>query len=462
MNINETFRYLNIGLPEDILRHKMKGDFSKAITLIDQRLRKGNLPEELKKCMTVQREMIQRLPLDYPYTREEAIQIAQEQIPDFTEEEFDERVEEGKIGWIYVDGQMHFFNRFFETLCKVEAGFAKRAGITVAGVESAGKDSEETNRLNKCMNTMKTKGYMKNRIRIRAKVKVKDEEFQSGMFVRVHLPLPVACEQQSEIQIEKVFPENGKISPESAPQRTICWEEYMEENHEFLVEYSYVHKATYHDLSEKKCAADQPKFYLQEEAPHIVFTPYLKALTESVTDGAKDSLEKAQRIYDFITKNMKYTFMPAYFVLENIAEMCARNFTGDCGVFTLLFITMCRCAGVPAKWQSGLAAEPDFCGGHDWAQFYVAPYGWLYADTSYGISAVRAENEERRQFYFGNLDAYRMVANSEFQAPFTIEKMHWRADPYDNQVGEIETDKKGLSFEEYERSKEILLCEEIE
>ncbi len=542
MNINETFRYLNIGLPEDILRHKMKGDFPKAIALIDQRLRKGNLPEELKKCMIVQREMIQRLPLDYPYTREEAIQIAQEQIPDFTEEEFDERVEEGKIGWIYVDGQMHFFNRFFETLCKVEAGFAKRAGITVAGVESAGKDSEETNRLNKCMNTMKTKGYMKNRIRIRAKVKVKDEEFQKGMFVRVHLPLPAACEQQSEIQIEKVLPETGKISTESAPQRTICWEEYMEENHEFLVEYSYVHKATYHDLSEKKCDENQPEFYLREEAPHIVFTPYLKALTESVTDGAKDSLEKAQRIYDFITKNMKYmeenheflveysyvhkatyhdlsekkcdenqpefylreeaphivftpylkaltesvtdgakdslekaqriydfitknmkyTFMPAYFVLENIAEMCARNFTGDCGVFTLLFITMCRCAGVPAKWQSGLAAEPDFCGGHDWAQFYVAPYGWLYADTSYGISAVRAENEERRQFYFGNLDAYRMVANSEFQAPFTIEKMHWRADPYDNQVGEIETDQKGLSFEEYERSKEILLCEEIE
>lgn len=462
MNINETFRYLNIGLPEDILRHKMKGDFAKAIALIDKRLASNRLTEALRKCLIVQREIIKRLPFDYPYTKEEALKVAQEAIPDFTEEEFDERVEEGKIGWIYVDGEMHFFNRYFETLCKVEEGFAKRAGIKVVGVESAGKEAEEKNRLNLCMKKMKTKGYVKNRIRIRASVKVKQENFESGMFVRVHLPLPAACEQQSEIQIEKIFPENGKISPESALQRTICWEEFMEENHEFLVEYSYVHKATYHDLSEKKCEENQPEFYLQEEAPHIVFTPYLKALTESVTAGAKDSLEKAKKIYDFITNNMKYTFMPAYFVLENIAEMCARNFTGDCGVFTLLFITMCRCAGIPARWQSGLTAEPDFCGGHDWAQFYVAPYGWLYADTSYGISAVRAENEERRQFYFGNLDAYRMVANSEFQAPFTIEKEQWRADPYDNQVGEIETDQKGLSFEEYERRKEVLLCEEIE
>ena len=66
------------------------------------------------------------------------------------------------------------------------------------------------------------------------------------------------------------------------------------------------------------------------------------------------------------------------------------------------------------------------------------PFGWIYADPSYGIGAVRAENEERRRFYFGNLDPYRMVANRAFQAPFTVEKKYWRTDPYDNQLGEIE------------------------
>ena len=54
-----------------------------------------------------------------------------------------------------------------------------------------------------------------------------------------------------------------------------------------------------------------------------------------------------------------------------------------------------------------------------------------------------------------------MVANRAFQAPFTIEKEHWRADPYDNQLGEIETAGCGLRFSEYERRKEVLLCEEI-
>lgn len=175
-----------------------------------------------------------------------------------------------------------------------------------------------------------------------------------------------------------------------------------------------------------------------------------------------DPLEKARIFYDFITLNMKYTFMPSYFILECIPDSAARSYTGDCGVFALLFITMCRCAGIPARWQSGLTAEPDFCGAHDWSRFYIAPYGWLYADPSYGTAAVRAQNEERRKFYFGNIDAYRMVANSEFEAPFTIEKQFWRADPYDNQVGEIETSDRGLRYEEYTRSKEVLSCEELD
>ena len=45
MDINESLRYLNIGLPEDILRKKMYGDFEGAIRMIDRRLQDPNLPE---------------------------------------------------------------------------------------------------------------------------------------------------------------------------------------------------------------------------------------------------------------------------------------------------------------------------------------------------------------------------------------------------------------------------------
>lgn len=462
MKINDHFRYLNIGLPEDILRRKMHGDFQGAIALIDRRLGEEHTPDALRSCLIVQREIISRMEADYPYTREEALAIIREHIPDFEEAELKERIDNGRIRWIYVNGEMRIFNRFFQSMVKADPPFAARAGVTLPGVEST-VNKNVKGLIDRTIEKMMEKGSMTNRIRIRAKMKVKDEVFEKGMFVRAHLPIPANCEQQSQIRIEKVYPENAQIAPADAPQRTVCWEENMEENHEFMVEYSYLHKAVYRDTKQMGPSDEiQPDFYTKEEAPHIVFTPYIKELVKNLTEGVTDPLEKARIFYDFITLNMKYTFMPAYFGLENIAETCARSYTGDCGVFALLFITLCRCAGIPACWQSGLSAEPDFCGGHDWARFYVAPHGWLFADTSYGTGAVRLEKEERRQFYFGNLDPFRMVANREFMAPFTVDKDHWRADPYDNQVGEIETADRGLRYEEYLREKVTLLCEEVE
>ena len=73
----------------------------------------------------------------------------------------------------------------------------------------------------------------------------------------------------------------------------------------------------------------------------------------------------------------------------------------------------------------------------------------------------RMGNENRRRFYFGNLDPYRMVANRKFQAEFTVPKQYWRADPYDNQTGEIETDRRALLYEEYEREQEVLMCSPV-
>lgn len=467
MHINDAFRYLNMGLPEDILRRKLYGDIEGAVRLIDRRLSGELLSQEMRFNLTAQREMMLRMPDDYPYTGEEALALIREHIPDFTEEEFEERVDAGRIGFIYLNGERRFFNRFFSSLCKSEPAFAKRAKTNLPGVESAQRGSAGEARLDRSAEIMRKKGKIRNRIRIHAGVRIKDEAFEPGMFVRVHLPVPADCEQQSEIVIEKISPEGGKVSPADALQRTVCWEMTLTENQEFYVEYSYVHTAKYHDVEQmqkeelwKNCR--QPDFFTEEESPHIVFSTYIRKLAESLTEGVEDPLEKARRFYDYITLHMKYSFMPAYFGMDNIAENCAKNFTGDCGVFALLFVALCRCAGIPACWQSGLTAEPDFCGAHDWARFYVEPYGWLYADPSYGTGAVRLGNKERRKFYFGNLDAYRMVANNAFQVPFTIEKEHWRADPYDNQLGEIETDSRGLRYHEYERSQKILLCEELE
>lgn len=448
MDLNHNFNYLQIGLPDDILLHKHYGDFNKAIQLIDSKLESGNLPKAMRNSLIVQREIIIRLSENYTFTKAEAISRVQKYIADFTEAEFDKRVDKGEIEWIYIQGIPHYFDRFYESLIKTDSNFADRAGLP--------NMINQENPLDRAAHIMHEKESISNRIRVRASVKIKDEYFRSGELVRVHLPIPCSCPQQSDIRMEKMEPSNGQVSPEDAPQRTIFWEESMVENHPFIVEYSYIYTASYNDISSIVPDEEQPSFDIHEQPPHIMFTPYIRELAQSLTEGIKSPLEKARVIYDFITLNVKYSFMRSYFCLENIPETCARNMRGDCGVMALLFITLCRCVGVPARWQSGLITRPDFCGAHDWAMFYIAPFGWLYADPSFGTGAVREQNEERRKFYFGNLDPFRMVANSEFQAGFTVPKTFWRADPYDNQVGEIETLHRGLQYFEFDRSKEVI------
>ena len=74
MKMNDHFKYLNIGLPEDILRRKMHGDFEGAIRLIDRKLAQ-EIPDALRSCLIVQREIMSRTAADYPYSKQEAIAI---------------------------------------------------------------------------------------------------------------------------------------------------------------------------------------------------------------------------------------------------------------------------------------------------------------------------------------------------------------------------------------------------
>ena len=128
----------------------------------------------------------------------------------------------------------------------------------------------------------------------------------------------------------------------------------------------------------------------------------------------------------------------------------------------ITFVTLCRLCGVPAQWQSGLYTKPNSAGHHDWARFYVAPFGWLFADCSFGGSAYRAGDLDRWNFYFGNLEPWRMPTCSAFQQEFNPPRRFLRHDPYDNQSGEVESLTRRLYADEYEDGCRVIRYEEME
>lgn len=438
----ERLKNFAIPLPEDIQKQEDTGCFEMAKDLIRRRLA-GPLPHALRERLELEQNRITELEGEYPFPYEQALEMLQGEFRDFTKEEFDELIAENQVDWIYREGKMHFVRHFHENLRKVQHPITKR--LIVPEDAEAAKVKQDV--LNGNMNYMKEHGKTAYYIRIRSTLKV-GENGRIGEPITVHLPIPNNSPQVKNFQIHTLSPD-AYVAPEDAESRTVCFRKKLEAGDEFTVEYSFENHLTYVEPDPDKISAEQPSFYLEEEAPHIMFTPLIRAMCQEIVGDETNPLLKAKRIYEYITDRVRYSYVRRYSTFLNIPEYAAVNQKGDCGVQAVLFITLCRCAGVPARWQSGLFAAPYDIGGHDWAQFYVEPYGWLYADLSFGGSAHRLGNEERRAFYFGNLDPFRMPANLAFQHEFDPPKKFMRNDPTDNQYGECEYDDRALTSKEY-------------
>ncbi len=63
--------------------------------------------------------MISRLPEDFTYSKEDAIELLKSKISDFKDEEFDELFKDNAFEWIFIEGKMYLKDNFFENLIKV-------------------------------------------------------------------------------------------------------------------------------------------------------------------------------------------------------------------------------------------------------------------------------------------------------------------------------------------------------
>lgn len=146
---------------------------------------------------------------------------------------------------------------------------------------------------------------------------------------------------------------------------------------------------------------------------------------------------KAQRIFRWINDHFPWASAREYSTIENIPEYVLDNRHGDCGQVSLLFITLCRCSGIPARFQSGFMMHPRAWNLHDWAEVYFEGAGWVPVDQSFGIPTF-ADNPEEKMFFMGGIDSWRMIVNSDYSMPLVPEKKYPRSETVDFQRGEVE------------------------
>lgn len=411
-----TFKYLKVGLPEDIQKAECIGDFSLVNKLVDLKLKK-DISYPLRKRLELEKEKVKRLEYEYAFDYDEALEIVLSRIKNFTREEFEMMKDEGYADWTYIDGKVKFQRLFFKNIIKTYPNVTQR--LRTDDINEASE--EEAKLIDDHIEEIIKEGSAVCYTRIRTGLEIYNDS-KIGETEKVYLPIPKACQQISNIKIINTSCCPKFISPEDYQQRTIYFEKKAEKDDIFIVEYSYENHVEYKDTDRINVSSSQPDFYTGEEFPQISFTPYLTELCKYITGSEKNPLIKARKIYDYITKNVRYSYVRNYFTIENIPEYVALNLKGDCGAQALLFITLCRIAKIPAKWQSGLFVDKYSIGPHDLAQFYIEPAGWLFVDLSMGGFAYKNGNTKRWNFYFGNIDTFRMVGNSEFQFDFMPEK----------------------------------------
>ena len=442
---HEDLQYQCVPLPEDILKMKWSGRLDTARAMIENRLSLPDLPRAYRARLILELKNIGHLKLNYTKTKEDILEGIQKRIPDFTMEEVDQCILEGKLEWIFIDGKEMFMGNTVYNLFRQNPDIWART-----------KDGDSANYtlLDEVLNHVHKDGTMKAHIHIRHQLQLNDEMVEPGKPLRVYLPVPLERQQITNLKINSISPQPLRMPQEGDVQPAAYFEETAEYGQVFSVEYEFDNVTRYTDLAladfDAVAAAAAEGYpeevlpYLEERGPHILFTPYLRALAAELIGEETNPLKIARIFYDYITCKLSYSFVRDYASLDSIAEHLAVNRKGDCGVMAILFITLCRIAGIPARWQSGLDAEPNDVGEHDWAQFYVPSIGWVYCDPSFGRSCRLRNLETLWNFYFGNLDPYRIPLNCDMQYDFVPAKKFIRFDPTDSQAGEIEYEDGGI------------------
>lgn len=156
---------------------------------------------------------------------------------------------------------------------------------------------------------------------------------------------------------------------------------------------------------------DDPVYrYYTRTQEFMELTPEVIQLAREIVGDEENPYLKAKAIYGWIVDNISYKYPP-----NRGIRYCLPRRTGDCGSYSLIFVSLCRAVGIPARVANGHWACKAKLNYHVWPEFYLPKYGWIPADATDG----RASRENPGSlagkgdpwYFFGNLDSGRFISS---------------------------------------------------
>jgi len=130
-------------------------------------------------------------------------------------------------------------------------------------------------------------------------------------------------------------------------------------------------------------------------------------LAAEQTAGKSTELEKAQALYAYVFRTLRYDKSGTGWGRGDTLWACNAKH-GNCTDFHSLFISMARSQKIPARFEIGFPVPADkdsgqVAGYHCWADFYVPGHGWVPVDISEAW-----KDQAKHDYFFGTLDTQRV------------------------------------------------------
>lgn len=203
--------------------------------------------------------------------------------------------------------------------------------------------------------------------------------------------------------------------------------------------------------------SDLYKKYTSVESPNI---PDMKDLARKIVGKETNPFKCSELVYDHIIRNYPWAGAREYSTIPCLPEYVVAEGHGDCGQVSLLYISLMRSLGIPARWESGWMLHPGEKNLHDWAEVYFEGVGWVPVDVSFGRYTA-AERPEAVGFYSHGMDQFRMATNMGVNGNFFPAKRHVRSETVDSQMGEVETTRANLFYPGWDQHLEIISFEPV-
>lgn len=446
-----TFFSANANWETDVEQQMKLGNFNNAETIIN------NLDEQIQKTDKYQidslRAVIKRIRYDFSIEPWEGMKEIVKKRPSTTTTEISDWINNKYIEVMTIDGSEKWFRKYLRNLwllnpelqtnTKTESIRDSRAQINA--VSRMKKDK------NQCANW--------HRAKVKFVLDVDADAVPAGEVVKAWLPLPLETPRQKNIKILSASHDYQKSidSPHNTVFMTAVAKNGEPTHFEIEIEYdvaaqSYTEDYLLANLKPYDKESELYKLYTKPDNRHIVVNDEMRNLANQIVGTEDNPVMQASQIYNWIVNKFPWAGARDYGTIENIPEYVLEQGHGDCGQVALLYISLLRSIGIPARWESGWTVNPGNAGWHDWAETYFEGIGWVPTDVSFG----RNNDDKIKSYYKTGTDVYRFASNSDYAKPLSPRKKHFRSEPIDFQAGEVEWENGNIEATQFNSDLSVL------